>query len=249
MQSQNSILSISAHKLEEVKTLTWNTAETAVIICDMWDRHTCKSAERRVAELAPKINDFVTKLRDRGVLVIHAPSSVMKFYDGTPERKLAQEAPFVKAPVPIDWNDPDEAYEGKYPISDEDWCDDNPKCPIAEIEKSGNYPWTRQHPAVEIKSDDAVSDEGQEIYNLFEQRGIKNVIMVGVHLNRCVLGRPFGIRQMIKFKKNVVLVRDLTDSVYDPRQWPYVSHDEGTQLLVKHVEKYWCPSTTSSDIK
>ena len=45
----------------------------------------------------------------------------------------------------------------------------------------------------------------------------------------CVLGRPFGLRQMAKNGKNVVLMRDMTDTMYNPTQWPYVSHFAGTR--------------------
>ena len=245
---KNQTLTFSARTLGKTETTIWKAAETAVIICDMWDKHTCKSAERRVGEIAPKINTFIKKMRQAGVLIIHAPSSVMGFYEGTPERELAKNAPFVKAQVPLDWNDLDESREDKYPVDDIDWCDDTPKCPIAEIEATEAWPWTRQNVAIDILLGDAVSDNGQQIYNLLESRGIKNIIMTGVHLNRCVLGRPFGIRQMVKFGKNVILARDLTDGLYDPRQWPYVSHKEGVELLVTHVEKYWCPSVKSSEI-
>jgi hypothetical protein len=30
---------------------------------------------------------------------------------------------------------------------------------------------------------------------LLEGRGIQDVVIMGVHANRCVLGRPYGIRQ------------------------------------------------------
>ena len=72
-------------------------------------------------------------------------------------------------------------------------------------------------PALEIKDGDAISDSGIEIWNLMEQRGIKNVLLLGVHLNMCVVGRPFGLRNMATAGKNVALVRDLTDTMYDPK--------------------------------
>ncbi len=80
-----------------------------------------------------------------------------------------------------------------------------------------------------------------------EQRGIENVIVMGVHGNMCVLGRPFAIRQMVAQGKNVLLMRDLIDTMYNSRKAPYVSHFAGTDLLVEHIEKYWCPSITSVD--
>jgi hypothetical protein len=57
-----------------------------------------------------------------------------------------------------------------------------------------------------------------------ESRRIDNVILMGVHLNMCVSGRPFGLRQMAKNGKHVVLMRDMTDTMYNPARWPFVSH-------------------------
>ena len=37
--------------------------------------------------------------------------------------------------------------------------------------------------------------------------------------------------------KRAVLVRDLTDSQYNPRCWPYVDHFRGTQIFIEHVEQ------------
>jgi hypothetical protein len=45
---------------------------------------------------------------------------------------------------------------------------------------------------------------------------------------------------------NTLLVRDLTDTMYNPRKSPFVDHERGTELVVEHIERYWCPSTTSA---
>jgi hypothetical protein len=63
----------------------------------------------------------------------------------------------------------------------------------------------------------------------------------------CVLGRPFAIRQMLNQGKNVLLMRDLTDTMYNSRKRPFVSHFAGTDLMIEHVEKYLCPTITSVD--
>src|SRR3954468_1356651 len=78
------------------KIAQWDTSKTALVICDMWDDHWCKSAARRVAELAGPMNELVKSARARGVFVIHAPSTTTKFYDGTAARKRAQTAPFAQ---------------------------------------------------------------------------------------------------------------------------------------------------------
>ena len=42
------------------------------------------------------------------------------------------------------------------------------------------------------------------------------------------------------------LVSDLTDTMYNPAMRPYVSHDEGTRLVVEYIEKFWAPSVDSA---
>ena len=72
--------------------------------------------------------------------------------------------------------------------------------------------------------------------------------LMGVHTNICILNRSFGIRQMTRLGFQVVLVRDLTDSMYDPRKRPFVSHARGTELVIEHIEATWCPSILSDDL-
>jgi uncharacterized protein YbbC (DUF1343 family)/nicotinamidase-related amidase len=232
------------------KTVAWNPRKTAIIICDMWENHWCKSAAGRVAELAGPMNRVVQAARNRGVFVIHAPSSVTSFYNDTLQRKRALSAPFAPTPAPLStsnrwgtaWCWPDAAREAVLPIDDSDMgCDCAVKCPPRS-------PWTRQTAAIEIAPEDAITDNGQETWNLLAERGIDKVILCGVHLNMCVLGRPFGIRQMVTLGKQVALMRDMTDTMYNPDRPPGVSHFRGTELVVEHVEKYWCPSFLSSDI-
>jgi len=232
------------------KNVVWDAKRTALIICDMWDDHWCKSAARRVSELAGPMNDVVKAARDQGVFIIHAPSTVVDFYHDTSQRNRAQIAPFAEPPLPLStaerwgttWCWPDAARERDLPIDDSDMgCDCQIKCPIRDA-------WSRQIATLEIMEPDAITDRGQETYNLLAARGIENVILTGVHLNMCVLGRPFGIRQMVKLGKNVALMRDLTDTMYNPEKKPRVNHFEGTRLVIEHVEKYWCPSFASSDL-
>jgi nicotinamidase-related amidase len=233
------------------KQTVWEPRETALIICDMWDDHWCKSAARRVSEMAEPLNEVVKQARARGVFIIHAPSSVTAFYKDTPQRKRAQDAPFARTPKPLAtaprwgtaWCWTDSKHEGVLPIDDSDMgCScTGAKCEIREA-------WKRQISTIELDSKDALTDDGQETWNLLTERKIKNVILCGVHLNMCVLGRPFAIRQQVNLGKNVALMRDFTDTMYNPERPPGVDHFTGTDLVVEHVEKYWCPSFTSSDL-
>jgi len=232
------------------KNVSWYPKKTALIVCDMWDDHWCKSAAGRVGELAGPMNEVIRTARSHGAFIIHAPSSVTAFYKDTPQRKRALNAPLAAPPLPLAtaerwgtaWCWPEAKREGVLPIDDSDMgCDCAVKCKIREA-------WTRQNPAIDIAAADAITDNGQETWNLLTQHGIDNVILCGVHLNMCVLGRPFGIRQMVKLGKKVVLMRDMTDTMYCPERPPGVNHFAGTDLVIQHVEKYWCPSFLSSDI-
>jgi nicotinamidase-related amidase/type 1 glutamine amidotransferase len=220
----------------------WDAKKTALVICDMWDKHWCEGATRRVAEMAPRMNELVVEARKRGALIVHAPSDTMDYYKDTPQFKLAQAAPAadVKSPL-LRWRKLDPARESALPIDDSDGgCDCAPHCK--------NYKaWSHQIDAVKIEPGDAVTDTAQA-YHLMRQRGIENVLVMGVHLNMCVLGRPFSIRQLVSQGLRVALVRDMIDTMYNPQARPFVSHFTGTDLMLQHVEKYWCPSISSSDI-
>jgi type 1 glutamine amidotransferase len=39
----------------------------------------------------------------------------------------------------------------------------------------------------------------------------------------------------------------MTDSMYNPALKPTVSHFRGTELVIEHIERHWCPTLTSTD--
>ena len=97
---------------------------------------------------------------------------------------------------------------------------------------------------IDIANGDVVTDDGQEFYNVLEERGIADVLLMGVHTNVCVLSRPYGIRQLVYWGKRPVLCRDLTDAFHrDPR-----GHFWGTDQVVAHIERRWCPAITSDQL-
>ncbi|WP_395745984.1 SGNH/GDSL hydrolase family protein [Prosthecobacter sp.] len=234
----------------------WLPSRTAIIVCDMWDLHHCKNAVTREVEMAPRMNEVLEKARKDGVLIIHAPSSCMKPYEGTPARERARSAPTAaRLPDKIaDWCKQIPSEEmAVYPLDQTDGGEDDDLTEHAAWAKdltakglNPKAPWTKQIDVLRIdQSKDAISDSGVEIWNLLESKNIDNVILMGVHLNMCVSGRPFGLRQMEKNGRHVVLMRDLTDTMYNPARWPFVSHVRGTELFVAHVEKRICPTITS----
>ena len=232
----------SGHFNVQWKDANWDAGKTAVIICDMWDKHWCPGATQRVGEMAPRMNALVVEARKRGALIIHCPSDTMTYYKDWPQYKLAESAPVVEAKSPLQrWRKIDLQHESPLPIDDSDGgCDCDP--PIKSY-----HAWSHQIDTIKIEANDAITDSAQA-YHLMRQRGIENVLVMGVHLNMCVLGRPFSIRQLCAQGLNVALVRDMTDTMYNPKSKPFVSHFTGNDLMVEHVEKFWCPTISSADI-
>jgi len=237
----------------------WEPARTAIIVCDMWDAHHSLNATRRVNELAPQIDRVLKAARERNATIIHAPSDCMESYADHPARKRAGEM-ILSANIPEavkQWCSRVASEEPvTYPLDQADGGDDDDPTEHAkwaeELKAQGRNPgspWKMQSPLIEIDSDrDFISEFGGEIWSILESRGIDNVILCGVHTNMCVLGRPFGLRNMVTAGKRVALLRDLTDTMYNPNSWPYVSHYTGTGLIVEYIEKVICPTITSDQL-
>jgi nicotinamidase-related amidase/type 1 glutamine amidotransferase len=238
---------------------SWDPSRTALIVCDMWDLHHCLSAVRREAEFAPRLEQVLTQARERGVTIIHAPSGCMDFYRNHPARLRAIATPPARH-LPPDiqaWCRQIPAEEHQvYPLDQTGSTEDDDPAEharwAAELSAKGlnpRAPWTRQIDILTIDPDrDYISDLGDQVWSILEARGIDHVILTGVHTNMCVLGRPFGLRQLARNGKRVVLMRDLTDTMYDPNTWPFVSHFTGTDLIVAHIEKFVCPTITSDQL-
>jgi nicotinamidase-related amidase len=237
----------------------WKAAETAVVVCDVWDKHHSLNAVHRMEEFVPRMNDLLTAARMRGATIVHAPSDCMEAYSDHPARRRAMMVPqSARLPDGVEfWCSKIPTEElASYPIDQSDGGDDDDPQQhaawAAELKALGRnpaLPWKKQHPGITIDpAMDFISDRGDEVWSILESRRIQNVILVGVHTNMCVLGRPFGLRQMVRHGKNAVLVRDLTDCMYNPKQWPYVDHFTGNDLVVSHIERFVCPTTTSDQI-
>ncbi len=218
---------------DEAETLP--AEKVALLLCDVWDDHHCRGAVERLDVMLPRMNEVVNELRAKGVHIIHAPSDTMEFYADAPGRKRAQETPPVEPPPDLEHDDPPSPVETSQGASD--------------TEDTGDRPWTRQNAAIDVDQDrDIVTDVGREVYSYVQQHGIERILIMGVHTNMCVLHRTFAIKQMVRWGVPIALVRDLTDTMYSPAYSPYVSHEEGTRLVIEFIEKFWCPTVTSDQL-
>lgn len=210
-------------------------ARVAIIICDMWDNHPSKAIFDRVGDLAPKLNEYVKGSRKKGIKIIHAPADTMQAYNGTEARKRIvsiDKAPMILIrpvsypPIPIDC-------EGETKGMDRpDW---------GQI--------TGQTKVIEIDHDrDAVSDNIEEIYSYLKANEIQLVVMTGGALNACLLLRMYGIINLLRLGINVVFCRDMVFLGVDPEHTPFVSYEEGMNIMVGYVEKFLCPSISSDNL-
>ena len=251
LRTQRLIESASGYRVwqveEEQRTL--DATKTALVLCDVWDAHTCRGAEERLALLVTRMQQIVPAMRERGALIVHAPSDTRDFqalYGATPARKRVFDCPPAAPPANREIDDPPLPFDQTDPV-----CD---TCP----DEQHPYPWptewrrppaTRQHPAIEIDHGrDVISYQGKELWPYYQYRGIEQVLIMGVHTGFCILNRTFAIKQMVRWGMPIALLRDVTDTLYNPARPPYVSHEEGTRLVVGYIEKFWCPTLTSDDL-
>ena len=223
---------------EHIDTVDWPCAATALLLCDVWDRHWSRGASERVDAMVGRMDQVVAAARGRGLQIVHAPSDTMEFYAGTPARQRLRAAPEVMPPAALERPDP------PLPIDASDGGSDT-----GESGEESHRAWSRQHPGIAIDQErDGISDDGREVYGFLAQQGIENLLVMGVHTNMCVLNRSFAIKQMVRWGMRVALIRDLTDAMYNPARPPYVSHAEGTDLVIGYIERFWCPSVDSGEI-
>lgn len=222
----------------------WKPHETAMIVCDMWNQHWCKGATLRVAEMAPRMNEVLAVAREKGIRIVHCPSDTMKWYEDHPARKRARQFRIPDIEKLLGNGKLVSESGAEWPIDQSDeGCDCTPTC-----KQGPPFPWKHQIEMLTITDDDLISDSGAEIGSYFEDTGIKNVILMGVHTNMCVIGRSFGLRNMVRLGKNVVLMRDMTDTMYNSKSAPFVSHFTGNNLMQEYIETYVCPSMVSTDL-
>jgi nicotinamidase-related amidase len=246
------------------ETQRWMPEQTAILVVDMWKFHGCRPAMLRAGELVGRINRVISAARQRGVFIIHVPSSGvdemapeypvqrnrMKIAaSACSDESMCLAARFTHAGQSVERL----AGEPELPITG-GGCDDGEASPPPRWDDETHA----QHPDILIFPSDGLSESAQEIAGALLQNNIRHVVVMGVHANECLLKRPFGLRvlgRLVTATANedaapmqVVLARDLTDVFYDPRDPPHVTHAHATSLVVQHIERYVSSSLLSSDL-
>ena len=105
--------------------------------------------------------------REKGVLIIHAPSDTMDAYANTPQRKTIQQLAAIDPPVASK-----RSFDGvpALPIDDSDGGCDTAGDKMFKA-------WSKQHAGIAIDARDLISDNGSEVYTALKLRGIETLLV------------------------------------------------------------------------
>jgi nicotinamidase-related amidase len=221
------------------RTESWKPSETALIICDMWDKHWCDKSSVRFGELAIALNGVADKARNRGVKIVHAPGECMDYYKDYPQRREAKRYKNAKLAALANGDKLPAEKNAMYPVPRPDEGCENKDCKPLRT-------WTKQNDALSIKTNDLISDSGEELGAYFKKKGIRNVIMTGAVTDVYAMERSAGLRAMKRMGMNVVLMRDMIDMMCSSEVTPFIDHYSGLDLMTEYIETYVCPSIVSS---
>jgi alpha-L-fucosidase 2 len=203
--------------------------KTAIIVVDMWNYHWCVTTSERVSAMVPRMNRVLSIARGLGMQVVWNPSDVVTVYSGYSQYERAvsvkvRPAPRVRPAISVKFTAP----VGRC------MCGDGINCKV-------NYGWDGMNPDLIIEDDDLFSSSTNEIYSLLTERGITDIIYMGVHTNMCVFGKPGAMSEMWRAGFNCFLARDLNDAgtTYAPQR--DYTLDKGTTEINENLQKAGIP--------
>ena len=208
--------------------------QTALLICDVFNNHWCKSQTKIYDAIAQRIGRVVTEFHQKGMLVVHCPSECMDVAASQFQRMLE----YFQYPLPEHKKDvpaPDP------PITSKFQCMCTPFCEM-------QFTWSREHPCIPLAEQDIICDQGAPICSYLQKHGITTLFYAGFSLNMCMLHRTFGIPQMLRWGMDCVFIRDLTEVFYNPKDPPCVTHETALEMMIQYVERTYCPSVTSEEL-
>lgn len=231
LQTTQNVYSSGDTKLEFDKT--YNTNEVGILLIGLWDTHPCLVAQDKLHQLCPRVNDFITSYRMSGCKIIIGSSSLIKREKYQKYCAITSQIPYAKfqdfgmhfPPLPID--DSDGGVEVPNPGFDRQAVD--------------------LHPSIKLQDGDYMCANPKEIVNYMHHYSLRHLIVVGVHLNMCVLDRPYGIRNLSRYGVELSLMRDLTDPMFNCKKH-CTDRATVTKKLLDYIEKYICPTTSSHDL-
>jgi hypothetical protein len=166
--------------------------------------------------MVPRMNAVLDIARHLGMQVVWNPSDVVTAYAGYPQYERAVAVEHRHPPVVRDVPAAKFTAPGGGCM-----CGPGFGC-------GGNYGWDGMNLDLVIADDDLISSSTDEIYSLLSEKGITNIIYMGVHTNMCVYGKPGALSFMWKAGFNCLLARDLNDAITQYNPATGYTPDDGT---------------------
>lgn len=218
-----------------VKTKKIYGSQTAIVVMDMGNGHWCDSIMEQVKSMTTPMNKTLAAARQLGISVVFSPSGVTDRFDGMPQRETMKKLPHHTSPRGY--------FNPEIPLRT------GPKgdgCTGKKTDGSGT-PWTEQHPDLNIRADDYITEDTQELYNLCREKGITTLLFMGLGTNMNLLERPTGLIAMARAGLECAVVRDLsivaTRAIDDPHTEPSTP-----DAIIPYIEKYVAPTISANQL-
>jgi hypothetical protein len=209
-----------------------DSAKIGIVVIDMWNTNDCMTNAQRAAALVPRMNKVLEVARRLGMQIIWAPTDVVNYYAGTPQRERAIALPSYNLPHLVKFSCPFSAATVR---PEKCMCGPGIVCHI-------HYGWDRMDPNLVIGKGDWIVGDPNELYSVYKQQNLTRLMYMGINTNLCVMNKPEGIAAMTGAGIKCILARDLTDAEtsYDPDH--AFTPDVGTAKDVADVERSGIPT-------
>jgi hypothetical protein len=207
-------------------------AKIGIVIIDMWNTNDCMTNAQRAAALVPRMNKVLEVARRLGMQIIWAPTDVVNYYAGTPQRERALALPSLALPHLTNFSCP---FSAPTVRPEKCMCGPGIVCHI-------HYGWDKMDPNLIIGRSDWIVADPNELYSVYKHQGLTRLIYMGINTNLCVMNKPEGIAAMTAAGIKCILARDLTDAEtsYDPDRG--LTPDLGTAKDIADVERSGIPT-------
>jgi hypothetical protein len=164
--------------------------------------------------------------------IIWAPTDVVNYYAGTPQRERALALPNLALPHLTNFSCP---FSVPTVRPEKCMCGPGIVCHI-------HYGWDKMDPNLVIGRSDWIVADPNELYSVYKHQGLTRLIYMGINTNLCVMNKPEGIAAMTAAGIKCILARDLTDAEtsYDPDRG--LTPDLGTAKDIADVERSGIPT-------
>jgi len=212
-------------------TLDWTipVSQTALVLLDVWQRHYIKETEERAEQIInTKYLPLLSKCREAGMTVIHAPSPPVAMKHPNWVKLVSDQELNPRQDIwpPSDFRN----HRGPYKAYS------RPLEP-REAERQA-LPALTFHPKVMPLPGEAVIATGEELHRYCKQKGILFLFYAGFNTNACILSRDYGATQMGARGYDVTLIRDCTTGMENKDTQAELRQTNGAILLLEMFGQY-----------